>query len=332
MSWIGSGKLAMPVILALGVVLLSGVAAQSADRATLRVDVFFHGPHAPFFLGIEKGFYKEENIDLKLEPGTGSGTTIKLVGNKSDTFGYADAGTMIKAVAEGVPVRMIMGILQKNPMTIVSLKESGIAGPKDLPGKRMAGTPGSSPEQMFPAFCKANKIDCSNISMVQVDIPTKSAALLAKRVDATFVYLVTQVPMLEDTVGGPINTIRYAEHGVNLLSNGLITHSDLIKTNPDLVRRFVRASVKSWKYALDHPDETVTAFGRESKTPKPSVVQKQLHFTFQLLETERIKGRPLGWMSAEDWTDTVRFLEDYGDLKRGLKPEQFFTNEFIVAK
>jgi ABC-type nitrate/sulfonate/bicarbonate transport system substrate-binding protein len=100
---------------------------QAMDKVALRTDVFFHGQHAPFFVGIAKGFYKDENIELTVNAGTGSGTVIKLVGNKNDDFGYADGGTLVKAVSEGVPVKMVMGILQASPMVIVSLKESDAA-------------------------------------------------------------------------------------------------------------------------------------------------------------------------------------------------------------
>jgi NitT/TauT family transport system substrate-binding protein len=314
------------------ITVLSAVSALAMDKVTLRTEVFFHGPHAPFFLGVEKGFYKDDGIELTVNAGTGSGTVIKLVGNRNDDFGYADGGTLVKAVSEGVPVKMVMGILQASPMAIVSLRESGIATPRDLPGKTMAGTPGSSTELMFPAFCKITKIDCSGISIVQVDIPSKVSALLAKRVQGTFVYTVTQVPMIEDQIGGPLNVIHYSDYGLNLLSNGIVVNSEVIDKNPDLVRRFVRATVKSWQYAIDHQDEAVAAFGKVSDKPKASVVRQQLNTTLSLLTTSRTKGKPLGWMSPDDWRESVAYLEEYGGIPKSISPDRIFTNAFVDAK
>jgi NitT/TauT family transport system substrate-binding protein len=231
-----------------------------------------------------------------------------------------------------VPVKMVMGILQASPMVIVSLKESGIAKPSDLPGKTMAGTPGSSPELMFPAFCKINKVDCSGVSIMQVDIPSKVSALLAKRVQGTFVYAVTQVPMIEDQIGGPINVIHYSDYGLNILSNGIVVNSEVVDKNPDLVRRFVRATVKSWRYAIDHQDEAVAAFGKVSDKPQASVVRQQLNTTLSLLTTSRTKGKPLGWMSPDDWRESVAFLEEYGGVPKGIAPDRIFTNAFVDAK
>jgi NitT/TauT family transport system substrate-binding protein len=311
---------------------LTAGSASAMDKVTLRTDVFFHGQHAPFFLGIEKGFYRDEGLDLTVNPGSGSGTVIKLIGNKNDDFGYADGGTLVKAVSEGVPVKMVMGILQSSPMVIVSLKDSGIAKPADLPGKTMAGTPGSAPELMFPAFCKLNKIDCSGITIVQVDIPSKVTALLTKRVQGTFVYSVTQVPMIEDQVGGPINVIRYSDYGLNILSNGIVVNNETIEKNPDLVKRFVRATVKSWQYASEHPDEAVAAFGRASDKPKASVVQQQLKTTLSLLTTPHSKGKPLGWMSPDDWKESIAYLEEYGGVPKGIAPDQIYTDAFVEGK
>jgi NitT/TauT family transport system substrate-binding protein len=314
------------------VTLLTVAPALAMDKVTLRTDVFFHGPHAAFFLGIEKGYYKEADIELTVHPGSGSGTVIKLVGNRNDDFGYADGGTLAKAISEGVPVKMVMGILQESPMVIVSLKDSGIARPSDLPGKTMAGTPGSSPELLFPAFCKINRIDCSGISIVQVDIPGKVTALLAKRVQGTFVYAVTQVPMIEDQIGGPINVIRYAAHGLNILSNGIVVNTEVLDKNPDLVRRFVRATVKSWQYAIDHQDEAVAAFAKVSDKPKASIVRQQLNTTLSLLATPRTKDKPLGWMSPNDWLETLGYLKEYGGVAKDLTPDRIFSNAFVEVK
>jgi NitT/TauT family transport system substrate-binding protein len=214
----------------------------------------------------------------------------------------------------------------------VSLKESGIVKPSDLPGKTMAGSPGSSPDLMFPAFCKINKIDCSGVSIVQVDIPSKVSALLMKRVQSAIVYAVTQVPMIEDQIGGPINTIPYSDYGLNILSNGIVVNSEVIDKNPDLVRRFVRATIKSWRYAIDHQDEAVAAFGKISDKPKASIVRQQLNATLSLLTTPRSKGKPLGWMSPDDWRETVTYLEEYGGVPKGIALDRIFTNAFVDAK
>jgi NitT/TauT family transport system substrate-binding protein len=196
----------------------------------------------------------------------------------------------------------------------------------------MAGTPGSAPELMFPAFCKLNKIDCSGITIVQVDIPSKVSALLTKRVQATFLYAVTQPPMIEDQIGGPIDVLYYSDYGLNLLSNGIVVNSEVIDKNPDLVKRFLGATVKSWQYAIDHQDEAVAAFTKVTDKPKPSVARQQLKTTLSLLTTPRSKARPLGWMSRDDWKETISYLEEYGGIPQGIVPDRIYTNAFVDTR
>jgi NitT/TauT family transport system substrate-binding protein len=98
------------------------------------------------------------------------------------------------------------------------------------------------------------------------------------------------------------------------------------------VRRFVRASLKSWKYAIEHQDEAIAAFGRVTDRPKASIAQQQLKTTLSLLTTPRTKGKPLGWMSTDDWRETIGFLEEYGGLPKGITPERVFTNAFVEGK
>jgi NitT/TauT family transport system substrate-binding protein len=66
--------------------LLLGGAAAAADKVTLRTNWLFYGSHAIFFLGIDKGFYEREGIDLVVKQGNGSGNAVRLVANKDSTF------------------------------------------------------------------------------------------------------------------------------------------------------------------------------------------------------------------------------------------------------
>ena len=167
---------------------------------------------------------------------------------------------------------------------------------------------------------------------MQVDIPSKVSALVAKRVQATFVYAVTQVPMIEAQINGPINVIHYSQYGLNLLSNGIVANDEVIEKNPDLVQRFVRATLKSWKYAIEHKDEAIASFTKVIDKPPAEVALKQLDITLSLLATPRTKGKSLGWMSEDDWKETITYLEQYGGVAKGLTPDKIFTNKFVETK
>ena len=68
-----------------------------------RLNWTLYGEHAPFFLGVDKGFYLDEGLDVSIVEGSGSSTTVKLIGNGTNNIGYADSATMMRGVTAGVP-------------------------------------------------------------------------------------------------------------------------------------------------------------------------------------------------------------------------------------
>jgi NitT/TauT family transport system substrate-binding protein len=127
--------------------------------------------------------------------------------------------------------------------------------------------------------------------------------------------------------------LLYADYGVTNLSYGLIAATDLIKKNPDLVRRFVAATTKGVQYSFDHADEAADIYLKStSSTQLKKLVVGVLDYWKGQTRTKNTEGKPLGWMAAADWDQMNEILEKYGDMK-GRKPaEAYFTNEFVPQK
>ena len=85
-----------------------------------RLNWTLYGEHAPFYLGVENGFYEEEGLDVSILEGSGSSTTTKLIGNGNNVIGYADSATMMNGVSAGVPVKAVAVIFQSSPMSFIS--------------------------------------------------------------------------------------------------------------------------------------------------------------------------------------------------------------------
>ena len=83
----------------------AGTTADGGKSVTLTLNWVPYGEHAPFYYGLQKGFYSAEGIDLKIQPGSGSGNTVKQVAQKQTDFGWADTPALLKSVATGMPVR-----------------------------------------------------------------------------------------------------------------------------------------------------------------------------------------------------------------------------------
>lgn len=316
-------------------VLVAGAAtAQTLTPVTLRMDTFFYGSHIPMLLGIVDGIYKKHGLDVTAQTGRGSANTIQTVAAGTDQFGFADGGTLVKFVAQGLKAKQIVGILQVNPSIILAMPESGIKAPKDLNGRTGGFGVGSAPEQLFPAFAKQTGIDVASIKRVSVDLPTRDNLFMQKQIDFSFGYNVTQLPLMQEKCGCTLNVIRYADNGITAVSNGIMVGDDYAEKNPDIVKRFARATAEAMALAVKEPEKGVDAFfayAKETKLSRP-VVTNQWAETMKLLQTPATKGKPLGVTAPEDWQKTIDTLVEFADLPKGVTPEKVATNAYLLDK
>lgn len=326
-----------PVLLAVAMATVAGLvvpapAAAQLEPVTLRADVFFYGSHVPFLSGIVSGIYEKHGLKVTALPGRGSATVLQTVANRSDDFGFADGGTHVKLAAQGLKAKQIVGILQRSPMVVMAKPDSGIGKPSDLNGRTGGFTPGSSPEQIFPAFAKIHGIDLNGIKQVSADIPTRDSIFMLGQTDFSFGYTVTQVPILQDRCKCELVVMRYADYGITAVSNGIIVSDALIAEKPEVVRRFAAATVEAIEAAIKDPEPAIDNFFKYADKVRFSrdVVAHQWEETIKILHTEATKDKGYGYMAASDWQKTIDLLVDYGDVPKGsVTPAMVHTNEFL---
>lgn len=315
--------------LALGVAFAP--AAQAQDEVTFRLNWYLSGWMAPFYYGLEQGYFKDEGIDLKISEGRGSGVAVQIVGTKEEMFGFADVSTLILAVAKGVPVTSVASILNVNDAAVVALEGTGIKTAADLKGKRIAVTAGDSSTATFPAVLAKNGLTRDDMTLIQVDGAAKPAMVMEKKVDALLGGVSEQVFLIQDK-GFKTEALTFADMGVSLVGFTLFTNNDLIKENPDLVRRMVKAMSRSWEAARKDPDAVMSAL--HTVKPDFDLVRgvKQLKVMISLMDTPNTKGKPAGYHAEEDWSGLLDLLKQYRELKTDLPATAFYTNEFVPAQ
>lgn len=293
----------------------------------MRLDWIFQGPNVGFVVARDKGFYKEEGLDVDVGAGKGSGLTAQLVASKATQFGFADGFVVGGSVAKGMNIRMVAAVYRRNPTAIVFLDSSDIKTPKDLEGKSIGIPTGATQFQQWPAFVKGCNLDGSKISVANVDPAGSLPALLGGKVNALGTYAQGTVPSVEIRGGKKARYFWYADCGVNAVSNGIIAHNDFIKENPELVRKFVRASIRGFLYARQNPDEAVTIVRRYSDSLVPEIIKREMELSWTTWNTVNTQGKPLGWMSDADWQETAHVLQQFGGVA-SVDPKALYTNDF----
>jgi len=304
---------------------------QDIELATLRLNWYPYGEHAPFFVALEKGYFLEQGIDLKIISGTGSAPTIELVGNGSNDFGFADAGTMLQMIEKGLPVKAVAVITQINPMSFIFLENSGIRSLKDIIGKKIGVISGGSSRIILPALLEKNKIDPQSVYLV--DLPTPEAKinfLLNDKIDAFLGYFIDQPIKIESQYHKKVNYISFNSFGISTLSSSIIVNQKLIRENPSLIKRFLIAVQKG---IIDTKANPVFAAEILTKYTDNMTIEnclKQIQFSLSLLNTTESTGLPYGMSKESDWRKTLSILQTYGNLRGSNDMSDYYTNEFIT--
>lgn len=320
---LAAGALAMPLVR------YRAFAATPLKQVTVTLDWVYQGPNAGFILAVEKGFYRDAGLDVAVTAGKGSGSTAQIVASKATQFGFADGYVTANGIARGMPLKSIASIYRRNPTTVIVLATSSISSPKDLEGKAVAIAAGSAQFQEWPAFVKGAGIDGSKIKVVNIDPAGVIVALINGQVPAIAGFAMGHVPEIEIRGKKQVRLFWFADYNVNVISNGVIVHRDLLRSDPDLVRAFVTATIKGFLYQRQHPDETVAVARKYLPTIDPKIARRELDFAWKTWVTPNTRGKPLGWASPVDWADTVKVLEQYGGVTTPIDAGDVYTNEFV---
>jgi NitT/TauT family transport system substrate-binding protein len=308
--------------------------AQTLDKFQFRLNWTLYGEHAPFFVALDKGFYKEEGLEVEILEGSGSTTVAQLVSNMTNPVAYVDAATMMRGVGAGMPIKAVGVTLQQSPMAFIYRADA--ARPtkiEEIKGSRIAITAGDASLAIFTAFMGKLGMKVDDVNLITVANPqSKEQAVLNKQADALLGYFMDQGPRMQLQTGVKMGWTRlYDMAGVSTLSSAIIANNDWLKDakNQAQVRRFLRASQRGWQYTFDNRDEAAEIFMKRAPAFNKEISLLEINGTMTILRTEKTKGKPIGWSASEDWKESQDLLEKYAKLKSQPDVNVYFSNEFL---
>ena len=122
------------------------------------------------------------------------------------------------------------------------------------------------------------------------------------------------------------------EQAILQLEPGDLLKRFLLAQDPELVRSFVKATLKGFLYARNNPDEAIAIVKKFGPEVVPEIAKGELEMSFLNWQTPNTAGKPLGWMSDKDWSATVETLKQYGGVTTPLKAADLYTNDFIPTE
>jgi NitT/TauT family transport system substrate-binding protein len=229
-------------------------------------------------------------------------------------------------IAKGAPMRVIATIYQSNPNEVSALKKSGIKSIKDLAGHKVGVPSGSSQTTMLPLFLQANGLKESDVTLISMPVASMVPALLQGQVDAILGSMDSYQLQLE-AQGAELVNFRFADYGVPTVSTSIFASNEYLKANPDLVKKFVAASLKGWSFAMDNPAKAV----KDLKTVFPNVNEKLATAELAAITPLFCSGGAKSVGKAEDasWTRTQDLLAQVKLLPAGQNPKTYYTDDFL---
>ena len=287
--------------------------AQTPQKAVLLLNWYLYSEHAPFFLGKERGYFKEAGIDLDIQEGRGSVPTVQAVAAGTAQFGYADLASVLKAADKGAPVLTVGILLQKSSMAFIAPRDKDIRQPSDLKGKTLALTPGDLLSQVLPLVLRKTGMKESDINIIGADNRAKLNAVINGQADAMLGYLMDQNLKIEDATKKPVSVLPFSDYGVNLASSCILITKNTAEKDADLVRRFMNAATRAVIAAEEDPAAAVDAMLKENpKAGSREDLICGLKLTIPLYHTEATKGQPAFRESLSDFDASLNLLVEFG--------------------
>jgi NitT/TauT family transport system substrate-binding protein len=282
---------------------------------------------APFYVGMAKGFYADEGLNVSLDYGF-ENDYLKLVGTGDLQFMIGSGDQVVLGRAQGLPVRYVMNWYSRYPVTIFAKAETGIEEPADLAGKRV-GVPGpfGATYIALRAILEAAGLTEADIEMLSIGF-TQAASVSENVVDAAADYAVNG-PVVLALEGIEVTQIALDEY-LQIPANGLITNEATLAEEPELVAAMVRATLRAIEYTLANPDEAfaisleyVPEAGGENEAANRAIFDGSLAYW-----APRPQGAH-GATTVAEWETVAALLQRIGLVDLLVDVETLYTNQFV---
>jgi NitT/TauT family transport system substrate-binding protein len=319
-------------------ILFSGVAlAQKELPVRFALDWRFEGPAAPYFVAIDKGYYKQEGLNVTIDAGSGSVEGINRVASGAYEVGFADINSLIKYRdnRRNLPVKAIMMIYDTPAFSIVSLKKNGISKPKDLEGKVLGAPAADGAYAQWPIFVRANNIDVSKVKIENIGFPVREPMLAQGKVDAIAGFWFSSYMNLKanGVKDEDIVVIHMRDYGVDLYGNVIVANPDFMRFQPKAAAGFVRATVRGIQDTIKNPEAAIDSLMKRNPIAKRDVELERLKLSLQKnFVTPDVQKNGLGGV---DMKRLERSIEQIGltfQYTNKPKAADIFTAQYLPPR
>ncbi len=319
-----------------GVLIMSSMLqAQAQTAVKFALDWKFEGPSAPYFVAIDKGYYKAEGLDVAIDSGPGSVAGIARVAAGTYPLGFFDINSLVKFRDQTPdrPVKAVMMVYDRPPFAIISLKSMGINKPKDLEGKILGAPAPDGAFAQWNAYVKVNGIDASKVKIENVGFPVREPMLAAGKVNAITGFSFSSYfnLMQKDVKASDIVVMLMADQGLVLYGNAIMVNPEFAKANPKVVAGFVRATIKGVIETARDPESAIKSVMKRNEIGDEKLELERLKMALRdNMVTPWVVANGVGGIDPARFAKGIEQLAETFEFKNARpKPEDIFTSEFL---
>jgi NitT/TauT family transport system substrate-binding protein len=298
----------------------------------------YQGPQGLLFLAEDHGYFKAEGLNVTMDQGNGSGAAVPLVANGTYEMGFGDINALIELAAkkpEGAPIGVFM-MYNRPPFTVAVKADSPVKTPADFADKTFGGTANDGALKLFPALCKTAKVDCSTVSITNMQPNLREQMLIRGQVDGVFGYVNTirfSAKLIGVDPDKAIRFINYGDYGMDLYSNAIIVSKSFAAKNPEAVKGFLRALNHGIKDAIKDPEAAIDSVAKREPLIKPGIERERFDATLaDEMSHPELAKIGLGDIDDERLKKSIDILVAANGLPRTPATSEIFDRSFLPSK
>ncbi len=304
--------------------------ARAAEPFKVRLDWSLWGVHAPFYLALEKGWFTRAGLDVSLEDGNGSVSCVQIVGNGQFDVGHAALAPMAIARGKGIPVKAIAAFCRQNDIGCILPVEAKIDTIQGLRGKKLLFTPGSLETPFLDSFLAAGGLKREDVELQSVDAAAKLGTYIAGRADGVFTSIPNVLPLAAKP--RPSMAIRFADHGLEMPSFGLLANETKMTEKADQLKRFASVVAGAWTAIVNGQQDAAVAAIQKARPEvriSAEVLRGQIDTVATFFHTPATDGKPLGVMADADWDIASKNLAKAQLIPAAAPAASYYTNALL---
>src|SRR5262245_27917622 len=309
-------------------------AAAETRNVKIMMDWIIQGTHAPYFVALDKGYFKSEGVTVDaLDAGKGATNVAVSVAGGAYQFGWVDLPTMIKFNAQNPasPLIAVYVSFDQTPLAVITRKDAGIRKPADLDGKKIAGGPGVAVHDTISILLKSAHAENVKINWQSVQPQLFGPMLRRGEVDGTGGFTNSNIPAALELgfTMDDLFVIKYSDFGADMYGLALVTPKKFADENPETVRGVVKALNRGTKDTIASPQKALELLKANDAMLKLDIEKVRLDIALGLTNTPHVQKNGLSSVTPEKLKRTIDAVVTAYQLSASPDPATVYTDKFL---